>query len=216
MPILAYCTITESERIEFPNCGVQGRHIFAVSESGLHCLCSPFMTAGAAEPLRDSALIFNKVLQSVFKQTTLIPFRFPTVVADEQEIRAYLQEQGAELSDALRRFEGAVQMEVDLRLKELLNPQGSSSGTDFLRRRQADLHVLEQASSRLRDAVAGSFREWRIRNSSHRTRCYVLVERGALEEFLQKARNLELSNQIHARITGPWPVSEFVSNLERK
>lgn len=216
MPILAYCIIEENASIDFPSSGVQGRETFCISESGLQCLCSEFVTAGHDEPLRESALIFNKVLQSVFKQTTLIPFRFPTVVGAEQEIRGYLREQGTDLRNALKRFNGVVQMEVHLQFNELSIPQDSSSGADFLRRRKAALTVVEEASSQLREAVAGSVREWRIRNSANRARCYVLVERVAVEEFLQKASSVELPNQIRARITGPWPVSEFVSNLDRK
>jgi hypothetical protein len=156
-------------------------------------------------------LTFNRVLQAVFEQTAIIPFRFPTLVNEEQEIVAYLRDHESELSLALKNFRGMVQMEIHAQLEGTSDTHPRQSGKTYLRSRQSQLATLEKLLFDLRQVLSPFAKEWRIRESADRVRCYVLIRRDAVEDFSQRAKTIELPVQIRARITGPWPVSEFVS-----
>jgi len=213
MPLLAYCTLENVPNISIPGSGVQGQPILAVQHSGLQCLLSQFKTAASArnEAVRDSALAFNRFLQSVFEQTAIIPFRFPTLVNEQPEIVAYLRQHESELSAALKNFRGMAQMEISAQMEGAPRPSSHQSGKAYLRSRQSQLAMMEKFLSELRQVLSPFANEWRIRESADRVRCYVLVRRDAVEDFSQRAKTIELPPQIRARITGPWPVSEFVS-----
>src|SRR5581483_7307950 len=213
MPVLAYCTFEFDPQIRVPEVGVQGEPISLIRESKLACLVSQFTTvkSGSNEPLREAALVFNRVLQAVFQQAAIVPFRFPTLVENEREISRYLQERESELLRDLHRFREMVQMEIEVQSDVPATIGQQQSGQGYLRTRQARAAVLEGAVSDLRSGVKSCILEWRTRPSANRTRCYVLLQRSALHDFCQKAKSVRLPDDIRARMTGPWPVSEFMS-----
>jgi hypothetical protein len=210
MELLAYCAVATDEKISIPPTGVQTAEITTVEESGLQCLVSQFRTGNSTrvEPLRDSAVVFNHVLQSVLQQSALIPFRFPTVVADEAEVSRYLHEHESEFRELLLRFKGMVQMEIQIHIDG--KSEHEQSGAGFLRSRQEQLLIVRNALGDLHGAVSPYLRNWRVRESANRGRGYALVDRNSVPEFLARAKAIALPRQVRARITGPWPVSEFV------
>jgi len=213
MPLLAYCTLENVSEIKIPVYGVQQQRIFPISHQGVKCLLSHFNAATAVnnESLQDCALNFNRVLKDIFEQTAIIPFRFPTLVNEEQDISTYLQEHESELSLSLKRFRGMAQMEIHARSEDTNGSEQHQSGTTYLRERQRQLATMEKLFLDFRKALGPLVEEWRIRESADRVRCYVLIRRNVTEEFLKKTRTIELPAHVGVRITGPWPVSEFVS-----
>ena len=192
--------------------GVADRPIFSIQESGLRGFVSQFSPTAAApgHSVRDAALTFNRVLQAIFSHTELIPFRFPTVVADEREIVGYIRENAPDFLAFLSRFQGKVQMEIQVQARIDRNLNRAQSGKDYLHLRRGQMLAVRESVSNFQNSLASYIEDWRVRGAAEHARCYVLIERSAIEPFLQKATTVSLPDGIRARLTGPWPVSEFM------
>ena len=94
MPLLAYCMTDASVAVQMPTTGVAGARVEELQEAGLRCCFSHFESREqiAGIPAIESALAFHQVLQALFRQATLISFRFPTLVENVEELRQHLQE----------------------------------------------------------------------------------------------------------------------------
>src|SRR5579862_1858746 len=104
MPLLVYCIAEAGSKIEIPPCGVQGASLRTLIESGLICFLSDYDHSAGGNHVRDAALDFNRVLQELLRQAAIVPFRFPTLLEDESEIRRFLLQHAAEYCDALARL----------------------------------------------------------------------------------------------------------------
>lgn len=208
MPLLAYC-IAEAGSIEIPPCGVQGKTIQTVSESGLIGFVSEYNQVGDSEQIRSTALEFNRVLQDLLRQAAIVPFRFPTMVEDESEMRGFLRDHADKYLENLRRLRDAVQMEVNLTADE--SPKAKSSGTDYLRARQARHQKFAATAEAIRQALSAWTKDWREHESSGGTRCYVLISRDAVKTVLQRLQGMKIPDDLRARVTGPWPATEFLT-----
>src|SRR5229473_1382541 len=84
MPVLAYCVTTAEVALKVSQTGVAGMTVESVDESGLRCFVSRRESELPMSSLatREEALAFHSVLQELFRQTTIIPFRFPTLLAE--------------------------------------------------------------------------------------------------------------------------------------
>jgi hypothetical protein len=209
MPLLAYCIAEAGAKIEIPCRGVQGKPIQTVPESGLISFVSEYGGAAGRDQIRGSALEFNRVLQNLLQQAAIVPFRFPTVVADESEMCGFLREHAEEYLENLRCLRDLVQMEINLTTDE--SPQASSSGTDYLRTRQARHQKFTATAETIREALAVWAKDWREHESAGGTRCYALIPRDTVQSVLQRLRAMNIPGDLRARVTGPWPATEFLS-----
>src|SRR5207249_11657176 len=79
--------------------------------------------------LQTSALEFHRVLSEIFKSTAIIPFRFPTIFDNEEQLMRRLQERAPEYAALLDKFRDLVQMEIRVTNAKLRAP--SESGTQY-------------------------------------------------------------------------------------
>src|SRR5438445_759612 len=151
MPALAYC-ITESEGpLEVPLTGVGGMAVESLEQSGLRCFVSrnPSSDPMLGPPAREAALAFHRVLQEIFRQTAIIPFRFPTVLSDEAELSGHLNEHAAKYHEALGRLHDMVQMEIHLAWEgSQQSAPDKPTGAEYLKARQAEQAGLEKIARR--------------------------------------------------------------------
>jgi hypothetical protein len=214
MAILVYC-ITENEPAAAPAIlGVQAAPVSFVEASGLRCYVSalePDMALGDSG-VSDSALDFSRVLREIFRVTGLIPFRFPTILADELEAADFLEKCAFECRDNLARLKDKAQ--IDFRLSSDAGserPQRpTQSGTEYMLRQRDRARVLELAWGLLRDAGAPWIEGWRQHDAVTGLRCYALVPRACCSTVLERVRLVQVPRGVQARITGPWPPAEFV------
>ena len=223
MPALVYC-IVEAQDIEVPASGPGDLAVQSVEESGLHCF---FSTASSADyvhglPAKQAALTFHHVVQTIFHQVAVIPFRFPTMLQSEAELRSYLSHQRHVYHEALNRVRRMVQM--DVRLSHSVGGAANSaetsaarksSGTEYLRSRQSLQNELAKGAAAFRDLGDGLVCDWRERPAAQTLRCFALVKRDLVNDFKSKAATVQLASNIQARVSGPWPASEFVLTNER-
>jgi hypothetical protein len=162
---------------------------------------------------------FNQVLQRIFAQAVIIPFRFPTIVASEETLRQFVESRAAEYGSALKRLRNKVQMDVRIILRAPGSVNSSSSSSQS-GRGQSGRGYLEGKRGRYLQAqsVMDEFRrvsnplaeEWIQRDTPSGIRSFALVDRSSLAVFLERIGNVVTPADISARITGPWPPSEFV------
>lgn len=211
MPLLAYCILDTQPEVTVPQSGVGGAAIESVSEAGLCCLASAFDTSDVIgrSSVRDTALEFNEVLKSVFSQVAIIPFRFPTVLADKQAVTDFLQEHQAEYHKSLSRLRTVVQMEIVI--SEPSSSPVAQSGAEYLRTRKAEHDALLAAAEGFRSSLNGLVASWHCRETGSGVHGYALIERAEIDKFRLQAENVKLPPDYAARITGPWPATEFLS-----
>jgi len=213
MSWLVYCLVESSSSLVVPQPGVGGASIEAVSTAGLSCLVSPF---DAADPVgrasvRDAALDFHRTLKHILRQVALVPFRFPTLMESQTEISNFLHQREAEYANALSRLRTVVQMEILVSSRSPSSaPASKSSGAEYLRLRKAEHDAMQSEVSRLQSGLEGLVAGWRCRETGKGTRCYALVDRLQLEAFAKQAAGMQLSSRCDARLTGPWPATEFL------
>lgn len=217
MPVLAYC-ITELEpRINVPAIGVQGNAIRSLKESGLCCFVSNYSDEPSTKPVREHALTFSRVLQDMFGQIAIIPFCFPTLLADQAELSAFVREHAAQYHEELSRLRDAVQMEVQVNLPQADPKAGliQQSGRDYMRTRQLRHQKLDAAVQEFRRAGQTYIQDWRQRDTNTGIRGFALVPRSAVPSFLETMGRVALPPDLNARVTGPWPATEFLKDKDK-
>ena len=171
---------------------------------------SPEVWAGA--PLRESAQEFHQVLQQAFANGAIIPFRFPTLMKDEEELTTYMQENAASYVSSLKTFENSVQMEAVISYSDSLSSATvKTSGTVYLRARQKQSEELQGVADRLRQCAGEVAKDWRDRSVQNTLRVFTLLDRDSVSELKGRLRELSVPVGVTVRITGPWPVTEFLN-----
>jgi Gas vesicle synthesis protein GvpL/GvpF len=219
MLVLPYC-LAELQSVAAPEGGVGGLSVESLEQNGLQCFFS--RTSNRDQILgpaaRETALAFHNVIASIFRHVAVIPFRFPTILEDEKELRTFLSEQESTYREALIRLRNLVQMEVHVlhnassssKQADQQNAPTSASGAQYLRARQAEQRKLADLSTALRRSGGSLVQEWRERPSAQGLRCFALVERRSIDDFKNLMLGTEVPSDFLARVTGPWPASEFI------
>ena len=213
MAMLLYCVAEAARSPGSVPRGVRGSPVARREHHGLTVFCSeaPSADAWTAIPVREGALQFYQVLEAVFRSTAIIPFRFPTVVAGTRELREHLDARADLYAGRLERFRTRVQLEALVSYSgEDPRDRGFRGGAEYLRERQQILNATRRSAERLRTAVAPLTSEWRSRTLGKRMQSFALVERQSVAEFKERAEKLSLPEGINVRVSGPWPVTEFL------
>jgi Gas vesicle synthesis protein GvpL/GvpF len=210
MPLLAYCIVQAGCEIETPSQGVRGSAIRTVTESGLTAFFSEYAQSQNGNRMRETAVEFNHLLQRLLRQVAIVPFRFPTVIADESEISGFLRQHANEYRNTLQRIRDAVQMEVSLTLADS-PPATQESGAEYLRERQNRHRKLADAAGEIYKTLSSCIHDWHQHENAKGMGCYMLVSRNELETLLDRLRGMNIPSDLRARVTGPWPATEFIA-----
>lgn len=209
MPLLLYCIVEAELPVSAPAAGVQQAAVYETTESGLRCLYSPVdsLTSDAAS-IKQAALDFHKVVSEIFEQATVIPFRFPTLVADIAELTSHLSDNAAKYSEALHRLRGLAQMEVVISAAP--SEPSRASGTQYLRDRQEQQAALRGVAASVRSKTQNVPKGWRERETNRGWRCYALLSKPQASQFAEMVRCMKAPAGLQLRVTGPWPATEFI------
>jgi hypothetical protein len=148
-------------------------------------------------------------MQAILSSADVIPFRFPTLMADEAQLVSEIREHAAQLHRFLARVRGRLQMEARISPADSTAKEISGSGAEYLRARREGQRKLEMTAAALKTAAAGVVRGWQQRISSAEIRCFVLVERKSVGLFQAALGRVHVPPDLVARISGPWPPTEF-------
>lgn len=213
MPFLLYGVTELADVAPHLSSAVQGAKVETIEVGGLRLFYS-FSSMLSGNAVRDAALEFHRVVQAIFGAADVIPFRFPTLMANEAELASEIQQHAAEYHGWLARVRGQVQMEIriqhsDSEVDVISGARATYSGAEYLRSRQSRQMELQAAATALEGAARGLTQGWRQRGSSDHVRCFALVARGSVAEFRQALANAHIASNLTARVSGPWPPTEF-------
>ena len=209
--VLAYCIAAQKSEVDLPRSGVKGTPVRWIDTGVLRCFASDLGRRMPDAPVPEMVKEFSQVLQHIFEQTVIIPFRFPTIVESDDVLRQFIETRSVEYGNALRRLRNKVQMDVRIMLERAaeLEPRGQS-GKDYLEVRRAQHQQVRSILMEFRRVSDLLAQDWVQRDAPSGIRAFALVDRGALDAFVEKLRRVRTPAGVSARITGPWPPSEFV------
>lgn len=215
MSILVYCIADQAASPDVGR-GVAGLPVLHCEETGLVALFSRNTSAESwtGASLKESAREFHNVLHRTFASHAIIPFRFPTLMRDEDELASHVRDNAAEYLSQLKAFENSVQMDISIALLEPQSAAPQTSGAEYLRTRQKRSDDLLAVAKQIHELAGETAEQWRDRPASNIRKLFALVHRDSVEAFRERLKRLSPQN-LNVRVSGPWPVTEFLELKER-
>jgi hypothetical protein len=214
MAILLYCVAKgDVPDVELLT-GVAGDPVVRVELAGLAMFTSSNTDKShwLRPQLQTSALEFHRVLSEVFKSTAIIPFRFPTIFDDEEQLSERMRERASEYAALLDKFRELAQMEIRITNPDLTKP--TESGTQYLKLRQTSTSLIDEFTAGLGATLSKLSQDWRQQASREGIRAFVLIRRDQVADFRNVMRDTPVPCELSVRVSGPWPVSEFSEFIE--
>jgi len=182
----------------------------AVAAGELAAVCAP---ASDEEVTADALWRHEGVVEALMRDRDLLPVRYGTRLESEEAAARAVEERGGELSAALDRIRGAVELSVRVLAEHSPPaPQEGVSGAEYLQAkalqaaesRAAERAVHEPLSGVARASVKSSPRPGEMLRAAY------LVDRGSLESFVALVARLEQADPaLRIVCTGPWPPYSF-------
>jgi hypothetical protein len=180
----------------------------AVRSNGLTALYAP---AERHEVTSETLWRHEEVVEALMAERNLLPVRFGTLVPDPGAAARALAERSAELSAALDRVRGAVELavRVDTRRPEPDEARSAATGRAYMSakaRRRARANLVHEPLALLsRESVK--------QRGPELLRAAYLVDRGAVDAFVNLVRRLQDSHpELELLCTGPWPPYSFAGD----
>lgn len=227
MKLYAYCLTEGIDSMPDNIQGIAGVEVRLFKTEDFSVQVSDF--SGDVVPVhRESALVHAAVVRSMLDQTTPLPFRFGTLVTEDQ-LRGYLTARRDGLFANLARVRGCVEMNVKIisESKEVLPGDQHAQegpGTAFLAEKRREILGSDARAAEAK-SVAGwlegilgeAVRETQIKTNLTDQLLLAaahLVERGSVAQFREivKAARAERP-ELKFLISGPWPPYSF-ANIE--
>lgn len=212
MTLLVYA-VTDRPPLHETPAGVEGAPVWAISEAGLSALVSRHAAAPAAD--EPSAWAYEQVVESAMAQAAVLPMRFGSTLADRPSVARWLGEQARELSSALERVRGRVEVSVRAEWDMVDGAQApTATGREYMQARlepERRARALRERIGQALDPLAeASHYRLLVRPSAPVTAAF-LVDGRATEAFVARAAELDRElDEADLTCTGPWPAYSFV------
>lgn len=211
--ILAYCGYLRDEKITTPTTGVGGSQVNLLAQGRLHLLWSEVPWPFDQGRLQQNALEFHVVVQHVFAQTAVVPFRLLSVFEDLAALQKFVAENAPGFIADLERLENYVQMESVVYVIAPRAEPGSVSGREYLQKRADIVRLRSEHAARVKEAVASLSHDVHVREVKNGARIFALVPRGKEAEFRESVQSVPVPEPVSRRVSGPWPAAEFLSDV---
>jgi hypothetical protein len=227
MKLYAYCLVEDPDAFDASTRGISGATVRLLQIDELAVLVTDF-NADTIAVTRENALDHAAVVRSVLDRTTPLPFRFGTLVT-EQQLRSYISARKAALQTRFAHVRGCVEMSVKI-IRELSDEIKTQSrdeittGTSFLEEKRREILGSEQKTAEAREIetwlheqVGGLIRDEQvtIRPSEKLVLAAAhLVERDKIGQYKEKTAAARKNRpELHFLFSGPWPPYSF-ANIE--
>jgi hypothetical protein len=231
MKLYVYCLLEGIDEMNGPVRGISGAPVRLQALENLGVLVSDF-DADAVPVTRENAMTHAAVVRSVLDRTTPLPFRFGTLVT-EQQLRSYISARKPALETNLALVRGCVEMSVKIiwpvskeasKEREESTEPAQGAGATFLAAKRREILGSElsaaqanEISTWLHESVSGLTRDEKVTIQSFE-RLFLaaahLVERANLQRYREKmAAAREARPDLHFLLSGPWPPYSF-ANIE--
>jgi hypothetical protein len=216
MPILLYCV---TEKSELPNLGngVAGAPVLSLEHGELAALFSrgAWAEGSVGASLKESARQFHQVLHRIFATRAIIPFRFPTLMREAEELAAHVRANAHQYLAQLGKFRTSVQMDITVAHADPLATR-QSSGAEYLHERRKQSEELDGIARRLYAHTDSATRDWRTRPAQHGLKILALLDRESVAVFNRSLQRFAVPPGLSIRVSGPWPVTEFLELTESR
>ncbi|HET9182914.1 MAG TPA: GvpL/GvpF family gas vesicle protein [Candidatus Angelobacter sp.] len=209
--VLAYCGFLDNARITTPQTGVGKAQVNVIAEKELRLLWSEVAWPFEQSELQRSAMDFHAVIQHVFEQTAVVPFRLLSIFDDVAALTKFAAEHGPQFIADLERLRGYVQMESVVYVIAGRAPADTSSGRAYLQQKAEALRRSSENAARVKTELAAVSEDVHIREVKNGTRIFALVQRGDEERFRRIVESVPVEPPVSRRVSGPWPAAEFLS-----
>lgn len=232
--VLAYESVQDSKAMK----GVQGSDVRLLRSGQLAAVVSEFDSSQVSMDVQN-LMLYHDVIDNFFKCGALIPFRFRTVLKNDDEVKRHLDEHGTEYERKLEYLKDKTEMGVRLIIekspkdnssKELIEQDCSdlrNPGKSYLAKRKALYGAQETFDTRcdgcveaLRKSLHGLFADFKIEPSTKVASgaqdketlisIYCLVEKGSLDRFRNAIDELKPTLDAKILLSGPWAPYNFV------
>jgi gas vesicle protein GvpL/GvpF len=154
------------------------------------------------------------VLEAIMEHGPVLPVRFGTDIASDEDLAGALSERQESLLRALEQVRGRVELGVRaLSEREDLPRDRATSGRDYLLSRVATHRRAEEAARELHHPLAELAVAARTSERPSPPAVMVgsyLVEEPEVEDFRRRAEELGRRHaDLHVVVTGPWPPYTF-------
>lgn len=210
--ILVYCGFLQNENIKLPATGVGGSAVNVLDRDQLRLLWSevawPFEPAG----LQQKAVEFHQVVQHVFEQAAVVPFRLLSIFDELSALESFSAENVAAFTADLERLREYVQMESVVYVIQPRAAADEKSGRAYLERKAEVFRLSIDHAASVKAAIEKISHGVQVREVKSGTRIFALVRRGDEERFRGLVNAVPLPASISRRVSGPWPAAEFLSS----
>jgi hypothetical protein len=231
MKLYLYC-LAEKPAVKFaalaaPVVGISGANIEVIEVEGFSLLVSRF-EGESALVTRENVLAHDRVVRSVLNETTPLPFRFGSVVT-EQQLASYLGTHRQNLEMKLAQVHGCLEMSVKIiwetdETESGSNRNDSGPGAAFLHQKQREIlggerraEQARQISSWLREEVEPLVRQEEVSLCPTEKLIVAaahLISRDRVTEYRDRlAEARKTRPELHFLVSGPWPPYTF-SNIK--
>jgi hypothetical protein len=213
MPVRLYAVLRLRPRARptLPR-GLQGERLKILKHAGYSLAVAD--TRAVLEPAVDNLLEFDRVIRALAALSeAILPARFGSVSPSAASLKSEIAERAAALATALDNVTGRVQMKIRLSTTEdsLRSSSGSSvvkssraTGAAYLHNRAAVWR--SPALTKVRKALGALVHDERVEAGASGTSVYHLIERGDVEEYLDRLTRF--------RASGPFPPYAFVPGID--
>ena len=229
MKLYAYCLADGIDMVEQPTLGISGASVWVWKTGNLSILVSD-IDADSVPVTRDNALAHAAVVRSILSRTTPLPFRFGTIVTDEQ-LRSYVLAHRPALGTKLAALRGCIEMSVKIIWASVQTDEATSSpnpaqgpGATFLAEKRREIrgdetHAAQatEISTWLHEQVKDLIRHEQV--TLRPTEKLVLaaahlIERTKIPQYREKLIEVRQKRpELHFLLSGPWPPYSF-ANIE--
>ena len=226
MKLYAYCLVEDLDAFDATTRGLSGAAVRSLQIDELAVLVSD-LNADTVAVTRENALDHAAVVRSVLDRTTPLPFRFGTLVT-EQQLRSYISARKPALQMRFAHVRGCVEMSVKI-IREVSKDNEApreeiTSGTSFLKEKRRELFGSEQKATEateisawLHEQIDGLVRDEQVtlRPSEKLVLAAAyLVARDKIPQYKEKLASARKNRpELHFLLSGPWPPYSF-ANIE--
>ena len=230
MKLYVYCLAEGIDVRREPTLGISGASVRVLKTENLSVLVSD-LDADSAPVTRENALTHAAVVRSVLDYFTPLPFRFGTVVT-EQQLQSYLSTHKTILESKLESVRGRVEMSVKIIWENTIEQQPQSQNKSQVDKQGAGTMFLAEKRQQIlgdehRAAEASKISTWLHETLSELVgdeqvtlrpteRLVVsaahLIERGKIGQYREKLAEMRQNRpDLHFLSSGPWPPYSFAN-----
>jgi len=209
--------------------GVLGNQIFLYPASDFAVVVSEHNSEDNLDP--KSAVDHARVVADCFKHSTVLPFRFGTVFADDEALRRSVRSNQRQFNANVERLRGKAEMHLKVVLEDggPNSPKYASSpcvGKEYLSRLRETATLQRERQTKAKAVFVQVHRMFSPLEEEITCRCTDsgkmlldishLIEHGNIERYQNKYSSVGQSmRDCQMMLSGPWPPYHFIQKSQR-